>query len=124
TLYEPHRALCCTRGKQPAALEVAPFNGGVLGPAKVLLDSGLYASPAWSPDGKALAYLAPAGAAGHFQLWYLALPLPAASATASTSAAGASLASTPRPTTTPAPLAPVQVTQGVDLTGTSAPAWY
>ena len=118
-------AMVCSRGKQTAALEVAPFDGGVLGPAKVLLDSGLYASPAWSPDGKALAYLAPAGAAGHFQLWYLALPLPAASATASTSAAaGASPASAPRPTTTPAPLAPVQVTQGVDLTGTSAPAWY
>ena len=118
-------AMVCSRGKQTAALEVAPFSGGVLGPAQVLLDNGLYASPVWSPDGKALAYLAPAGAAGHFQLWYLALPLPAPSATASSSpAAAASTALTPHPTPTPAPPVPVQVTQGVDLMATSPPAWY
>jgi len=124
-------AMVCSRGKQTAALEVAPFNGGILGPAQVLLDNGLYASPVWSPDGKALAYLAPAGAAGHFQLWYLALPLPAPSATASSSppvaaspAVSGSASATVHPTPTPAPPAPVQVTQGVDLTATSPPAWY
>jgi len=118
-------AMVCSRGKQTAALEVAPFNGSALGPAKVLLDDGLYAAPAWSPDGKAIAYLAPAGDAGHFQLWYLALPPPAPSPTASPSPSpGVSPTATPHPTPTPAPPAPVQVTQGVDLTGTSAPAWY
>jgi hypothetical protein len=122
-------AMICTHGKQSASLVVAPFNGTTLGAPTVLLDSGLFASPAWSPDGKALAYFAPAGLAGHFQLWYLALPPPVPSATASAAPSvaaspGSTPHPTPRPTPTPAPPAPVQVTQGVDLTATSAPAWY
>jgi hypothetical protein len=122
-------AMICTHGKQSASLEVAPFNGTSLGAPTVLLDGGLFASPAWSPDGKALAYFAPAGLAGHFQLWYFALPLPAPSATVSSSppaaaSPGSTPRPTPRPTPTPAPPAPVEVTQGVDLTATSAPAWY
>ncbi len=104
-------AMVCSHGKQTAALEVAPFTGTALGPARVLLDGGLYASPAWSPDGKALVYFAPQGQAGHFQLWWLPLPV---SPTPSPSIA---------PTPTPAP-APVQVTEGVDLSATSPPAWY
>src|SRR6202165_5800065 len=56
-------------------LEVAPFNGTSLGPARVLLEGGLYASPTWSPDGQALVYFAPSGAAGHFELWWLAVPV-------------------------------------------------
>jgi len=118
-------AMICTHGKQSASLEVAPFNGTTLGTPKVLLDGSLYASPAWSPDGKALAYLAPAGLAGHFQLWYLPLAQPEASAVATASpSTSASSGSTPRPTPTPAPPVPVQVTQGVDLAATSPPAWY
>src|SRR5207244_11125504 len=78
-------AMICTGGKQTAKPEVAPFTGNALGPAKVLLDGRLFAAPAWSPDGKALAYFAPAGAAGHLQLWYLALPAVASSASASAS---------------------------------------
>lgn len=122
-------AMVCSHGKQTASLEIAPFNGSALGPASVVLDGGLYASPAWSPDGKALAYLAPAGAAGHFQLWYLALPQPAPSPTATSSPSvaaspGSTPRPTPRPTPTPGPPAPVQVTQGVDLTATSPPAWF
>ena len=104
-------AMVCSHGKQTAALEVAPFTGTALGPARVLLDGGLYASPAWSPDGKALVYFAPQGQAGHFQLWWLPLPM---TPTPSPSVA---------PTPTPAP-APVQVTEGVDLSATSPPAWY
>jgi len=122
-------AMICTGGKQTAKLEVAPFTGNALGPAKVLLDGRLFAAPAWSPDGKALAYFAPAGAAGHFQLWYLALPAVASSASASAStSATPSVGTTPtvRPSASPAPTppVPVQVTQGVDLTATSAPAWF
>ena len=98
--------MICTGGKQTAKLEVAPFTGNALGPAKVLLDGRLFAAPAWSPDGKALAYFAPAGAAGHFQLWYLALPAvpPSASASASTSATP-SVGTTPtvRASASPAP---------------------
>jgi Tol biopolymer transport system component len=119
-------AMICTGGKQTAKLEVAPFTGSALGQAKVLLDGGLFAAPAWSPDGKALAYFAPVGGAGHFQLWYLALPTPptpSASASPSSTAAGVS-APIALPTPTPSPPLPVQVTQGVDLSATSPPAWY
>jgi len=118
-------AMICSRGKQTTVLEVAPFNGTALGPARVLMDAGLYASPVWSPDGKALAYYAPTGLTGHFQLWYLPLavtptPSPTATAKASASTSG-SASSVVVPT--PAPV-PVQVTQGLDLSATSPPAWY
>jgi hypothetical protein len=114
-------AMICSHGKQTTSLEVASFNGTTLDTPRVVLDGGLYASPAWSPDGKALAYYAPAGPAGHFQLWYLVLPVaafPTASASTSASALSTQLVfPTARPT-------PVQVTEGVDLTATSPPAWY
>jgi hypothetical protein len=120
-------AMVCSHGKQTAALEIAPFNGTTIGPTRILLEGGLYAAPAWSPDGKALAYFAPQGQTGHFQLWWLALPVTptpsstvAASPSTSTSARGSSSAA---PTPTPAPT-PVQVTEGVDLSATSPPVWY
>lgn len=118
-------AMVCSHGKQTTSLEMAPFNGSALGARHVLLEGGLYASPAWAPDGKALAYFAPQGLAGHFQLWWLALPVaatpsPSAAAAASTSATG-SASSIVAPA--PAP-SPVQVTEGVDLSATSPPAWY
>ena len=120
-------AMVCSHGKQSTALEVAPFNGTALGPARVLLDGGLYASPAWSPDGEALAYFAPQGLTGHFQLWYLALPVaatPSPSLSATPSPSTSSRASSiVAPTPTPAPV-PVQVTEGVDLSATSPPVWY
>ncbi len=119
-------AMVCSHGKQVATLQVAPFNGSALGPARVLLDGGLYASPAWSPDGKALAYFAPVGLAGHFQLWYLVLPVvatPSPTPPASPSAHGLA-SSIVVPTPQPTPPLPVQVTQGVDLTATSPPVWY
>jgi Tol biopolymer transport system component len=123
-------AMICSRGKQTTALEIAPFNGTALGPARVLMEGGLYGSPVWSPDGKALAYYAPTGLTGHFQLWYLPLPV-AASPSATTSpspstsahASPHASASIVAPTPTPAP-APVQVTEGVDLSATSPPVWY
>ena len=118
-------AMVCSHGKQSTSLEIAPFNGSALGARHVLLEGGLFASPAWSPDGKALAYFAPQGLAGHFQLWWLALPVaatppPSAAASASTSkTGGASSIVAP----TPAP-SPVQVTEGVDLSATSPLVWY
>jgi hypothetical protein len=66
-------ALICTGGGQVGRLVVAPFDGSQLGPLQVLVDHQLCAAPAWRPDGQALAYLAPAGPAGRFQLWHLAL---------------------------------------------------
>ena len=120
-------AMICSAGKQTAKLEVAALNGATLGPARVLLSGGLYASPAWSSDGKALAYFAPTGAAGHFQLWYLALPAVASSASASASttpSAGTSPSVRASVSPAPSPPLPVQVTQGVDLSATSPPAWF
>jgi Tol biopolymer transport system component len=122
-------AMVCTGGEQTARLEVAPFNGSALGPPRILLEGGLYASPAWSPDGQALAYFAPSGAAGHFELWWLAVlppatptPIPTATPTHSSSASGA--ASSIVVPSLPVTPVPVQVTQGVDLSATSPPAWY
>jgi Tol biopolymer transport system component len=121
-------AMICTDGKQTTRLEVAPFNGTALGPPRVLLTGGLYAQPTWSPDGTALAYYAPSGAAGHFELWWVALPVtPTPTATASPANAaspGGVASSLVVPTPLPATPVPVQVTQGVDLTATSPPAWY
>jgi hypothetical protein len=121
-------AMICSGGKQTARLEVASFNGTTLGSPRILLDGGLYAAPAWSPDGQALAYYAPSGGAGHFELWWLAVPAvvaatptPTATPAHSPSAGGAS--SIVVPTLPPTPV-PVQVTQGVDLSATSPPAWY
>jgi hypothetical protein len=119
--------MVCSHGKQNTSLEVAPLSGNALGARKVLMVGGLYASPAWSPDGKALAYFAPQGLTGHFQLWFLALPVaatpsPSISATASPSTS-AKASSIVAPTATPAPT-PVQVTEGVDLSATSPPVWY
>jgi Tol biopolymer transport system component len=118
-------AMICSRGKQTTALEIAPFNGTVLGPARVLMEGGLYGSPVWSPDGKALAYYAPTGLTGHFQLWYLPLPVAAtpSAATSPSPSTSAHASSIVAPTPTPAP-APVQVTEGVDLSATSPPVWY
>jgi hypothetical protein len=114
-------AMICSHGGKYTTLEVASFNGSSLGPRRILLQGGLYAAPAWSPDGTALAYFAPVGVTGHFELWYLGVP-PEATPTPSISA-GASASATPLVFPTPAPQA-IQVTQGVDLTATSAPAWY
>jgi dipeptidyl aminopeptidase/acylaminoacyl peptidase len=122
-------AMICTGGKQTARLEVASFNGTSLGPARILIDGGLYASPAWSPDGQALAYYAPSGAAGQFELWWLAVPVaptpsPTPTATPSHSpSVGGAASSIVVPSLPVAPV-PVQVTQGVDLNATSPPAWY
>ena len=66
-------ALICTGGQQVGRLVVAAFDGANLGPLEVLADRQLCTAPAWQPDGQALAYLAPAGPAGRFQLWQLSL---------------------------------------------------
>jgi Tol biopolymer transport system component len=118
-------AMICSRGKQTTALEIAAFNGTALGPVRVLIEGGLYGSPVWSPDGKALAYFAPAGLTGHFQLWYLPLAVAATpSATASTSPSASAQASPSIVAPPQAAPMPVQVTEGVDLSATSPPAWY
>lgn len=92
-------AVICTSDTQTARLEVIPLVKGVPGTPRVLINGCLCASPAWSPDGTSLLYLAPADASGHFQLWWLAHA------------------------TTAAPALPKLVTNHLDLDATSPPAW-
>lgn len=100
-------ALVCRSPGGLPTLEVAPFDGKALGPKQALAAPQALASPAWAPDGGGLAYFAPeGGGSGNFQLWWVALP----KAGATPSSAGV------------AP-APKQVTSGLDLDTTAAPAW-
>lgn len=65
-------AMVCTRGEaQSAELDVAMFDAtnSTLGALTTLVKGELVASPAFSPDGKAIAYLAPVTTGGAFQLW-------------------------------------------------------
>jgi len=95
-------ALICTGGQQVGRLEVAAFDGANLGPLQVLVDGQLCAAPAWQPDGQALAYLAPAGQAGRFQLWLLPL----------------------HPVGRLETLQPRQLTSALDFDATSRIAWF
>jgi Tol biopolymer transport system component len=92
--------VCRHGGLEVADLEVASFDWSApaLGAVRVVVHGGLVASPEFSPDGKLLAYLAPAETSGPFQLW-----------TVAPTAASAS--------------APRQITAHLDLDPTSAPAW-
>lgn len=65
-------AMVCTRGSNTAAeLEIAGFDGVnlTLGSPANQVTGRMVASPAFSPDGKTIAFLAPASPGGHFQLW-------------------------------------------------------
>ena len=65
-------AMVCTRGSNVAAeLDVATFDSATLtlGSPATLVSNQLIASPAFSPDGKMIAYLAPSSVGGQFQLW-------------------------------------------------------
>ncbi|MDQ6709460.1 MAG: hypothetical protein M3Z11_02770 [Candidatus Dormibacteraeota bacterium] len=127
---ETQLAMVCSSGKQSTRLEVAPFSGTAIGPARVLVDGGLNAQPTWSPDGQGLAYFAPVGVAGHFELWWVpvgaVVPVatPKPTATVKATATASVRASSSAVVTTAAPIVPLQVTQGLDLASTSAPAWY
>jgi Tol biopolymer transport system component len=92
-------AVICTSDTQTAKLEVIPLRNGVPGAPQMLLNGCLCASPAWSPDGTGLLYLAPVDATGHFQLWWV------------------------NHADTVTPAAPKQVTTHLDFDATSAPAW-
>ena len=91
-------AMTCSAGQQTGRLEVSAFDGQVLG-SPVTVATGQVASPAWSPDGSQLAFLAPGQAQGHFQLWTVAIP------------------KSGKPGT------PRQITTNLDFDATSAPAW-
>jgi hypothetical protein len=93
-------AMVCRHGQlRITQLTVAPLDvvSSSIGTATVVVAGELVASPAFSWNGETLAFLAPAPAAGPFQLW-----------TVPVAAAGAR---------------PRQVTQNLDLDPSSAPAW-
>jgi hypothetical protein len=81
-------------------LVVASFDAatGTLGPLDRLVVGTMAASPAWSPDGTDLVYLAPEAGDGYLELWYL------------------------KGAATPTPAKPKQITSDLDLDG-SAPVW-
>ena len=65
-------AMVCTKGSnQSAELDVATFDATAmtLGAPSTLVSGELLGAPAFSPDGKTIAYLAPSSAGGGFQLW-------------------------------------------------------
>ena len=65
-------AMVCRKGQtQSAEVDVSTFNEAApsLTVSRPLVTGGLVASPAFSPDGKTIAYLAPAKVQGPFQLW-------------------------------------------------------
>jgi Tol biopolymer transport system component len=65
-------AMVCARGSNQAAeLDVAAFdaNNLTLGSPATLVGGRMVASPAFAPDGKTIAFLAPDAPGGHFQLW-------------------------------------------------------
>ena len=63
--------MICTYGKQVSYLTIASWNGSSLGPLKTVISDQLVAQPIWAPDGSGIAYLAPGGPTGPFQLWFL-----------------------------------------------------
>lgn len=92
-------AMVCRKGSNTSAeLDVADFDAASasLGSITTLVSGGLVASPAFSPDGKTIAYLAPGSSGGQFQLW-----------------------------TVPAqgPANPRQITSDLGLDAQSAPVW-
>jgi Tol biopolymer transport system component len=94
-------AMVCTRGQAVGAeVAVASFYPDThsLGPLAVLAKGQKVASPAFSPDGKTLAYLAPASPGGGFQLW----TVPTAQSTGP---------------------APKQITSQLALDASSSPVW-
>jgi Tol biopolymer transport system component len=112
-------AMVCTGGTQVAKLEVASFDGSSLGPLRVLVEGTMAASPAWSPDGHGIAYFAPAGVNGHFQLFYVPLAVPPAAVPSTTAGAA-----TPSPSASSALPTPVEISSNLDFDTTAPPAWY
>lgn len=69
---EKHIAMVCRKSSNTNnEVDVAPFDPttGQVGATTTLVTGVLAASPAFSPDGKTVAFLAPAKAGGGFQLW-------------------------------------------------------
>lgn len=125
-------AMICTSGKQLSRLVIASFNGSSLGALKTVVSDQMVAQPTWAPDGSGIAYLAPAEAAGGFQLWFLPSaaytpPAPSPSPTPTPTPGGpySGELSSPSPGATPPPavVKPIRVTSNVGFDATSPIAW-
>lgn len=65
-------AMVCTKGSNTSAdLDVAAFDAAALtlGSPATLVGNQLVSAPAFSPDGKTIAFFAPSSTGGPFQLW-------------------------------------------------------
>jgi hypothetical protein len=125
-------AMICNYGKQLSYLTIASWNGSSLGGLRTLISNQLVAQPAWAPDGSGIAYLAPGGATGPFQLWFLPKnaynpPPPPPVPTPTPTPGGPH--NSPFPSPTPSPIAPppvippIQVTTNLGFDATSPLAW-
>lgn len=106
-------AMVCTHG-QLGDLVVAPLDAANfrLGTPVTLLSGKLVAAPAFSPDGKLVAFFAPDTDGGPFQLWTMGSAPPPATPPSAQPA----LKPSPNPTLT-------EITRGLALDSTSAPLW-
>jgi hypothetical protein len=125
-------AMICTYGKQVSYLTIASWNGSSLGGLRTLISDQLVAQPAWAPDGSGIAYLAPGGATGPFQLWFLPKnaynpppppPVPTPTPTPGGPHNGPFPSPTPSPLPTPPVIKPIQVTTNLGFDATSPLAW-
>jgi hypothetical protein len=125
-------AMICTYGKQVSYLTLATWNGSTLGPLKVVLSNQIVAQPIWAPDGSGIAYLAPSGAAGPFQLWFLPKnaynpppppPVPTPTPTPGGPHNGPFPSPTPSSIPPPPVVKPIQVTTSAGFDATSPLAW-
>jgi hypothetical protein len=125
-------AMICTYQKQTSFLTIASWNGSTLGPLQTVVSDQLVAQPAWAPDGSGIAYLAPAGPAAPFQLWFLPKnayappppsPIPTPTPTPGGPHNGPLPSPSPAPASTPVVVKPIQVTANLGFDATSPLAW-
>ena len=121
--------ICTAPNGATTNLVDAPLNGGTLGPETVVASGPDIASPAWSPDGRSVLYLAAVPPSQQFQLYVLAVPSHAAAAapaaTPTPTPKNRHGRATPTPAATPTPVAgPRRLTDTNDFDATSAPVWF